>query len=262
MLPEVCPINMPPARLILPSRVNQNESSNREVLLVLTGLRSKLTYANVMATIAVFLVLTGIGFAVAKLPKRSVGAKQLKNGAVHTKKIHANAVNASKIKSGAVGRSEIASGAVSTSEISNQAVTRNKIADSAIPLLGTLRSGQTLRGVFNIGAGANGTVFRDGQSFQFPLNNAPSAPAANIIDASVASPAFTSNCSGLSGGNNQTPLSAAGQLCVYITFKSVEFSTLAFDSGALTRLGFGLTATFGSGDTTNQVRGQWAVTAP
>jgi hypothetical protein len=230
---------------------------------VLKRLRSKLTYANVMATIAVFLVLTGIGFAVAKsLPKKSVGKRQLKNGAVTSKKIHKDAVVASKIKSSAVGRSEIASGAVSTSEISNQAVTRAKIADSAIPLLGTLRSGQTLRGSFNIGAGANGTVFRDGQSFQFPLNNAPAGPSANVIDASVASPVFTSNCNGLSGGNNQTPNAAAGQLCIYITFKSVEFSSLAIDSGALTRLGFGLTATFGTGDTSNQVRGLWAVTAP
>jgi hypothetical protein len=225
---------------------------------VLTRLRSKLTYANVMATIAVFLVLTGIGFAVAKLPKRSVGARQLKNGAVHTKKIHKNAVNASKIKTGAVGRSEIASGAVATSEISNQAVTRNKIANSAIPLLGTLRSGQTLRGVFNLGGDT--TTARDGQTFQFPLNNAPTANS--VIDASVASPAFTSNCNGLSGGNNQTPNAAAGQLCVYITFSAGTTPTLTIDSGALTRLGFGLTASFLTAAPANQIRGQWAVTAP
>jgi hypothetical protein len=231
---------------------------------MLKRLRSKLTYANVMATIAVFLVLTGIGFAVAKLPKRSVGARQLKNGAVHTKKIHKNAVNASKIKSNAVGRSEIASGAVSTSELSNQSVTRSKIADSAIPLLGTLRTGQTLRGSFNLGGdtGAAAPTFRDGQSFQFPLNNAPSAPAANVIDASVPSPTFTSNCSGIGGGNGQTPNAAAGQLCVYITFSSGTTPALTVDQGALTRLGFGLTGTWGTGAAGNQIRGQWAVTAP
>ena len=228
---------------------------------MLTRLRSKLTYANVMATIAVFLVLTGIGFAVAALPKKSVGKRQLKNGAVTSKKIRKNAVTSPKIKSGAVGRSEIASGAVSTSEISNKAVTRNKIADSAIPLLGTLRSGQTVRGVFNLGGDV--TTARDSHSFQFPLNNAPSAPAANVIDASVASPAFTSSCSGLSGGNNQTPLAAAGQLCVYITFSNGTTPTLTIDSGALTRLGFGLTASWGGVPVSgNQIRGQWAVTAP
>jgi hypothetical protein len=227
---------------------------------VLMRMRSKLTYANVMATIAVFLVLTGISFAVAKLPKKSVGPKQLKNGAVHTKKIHKDAVNASKIKTGAVGRSEIASGAVATSEISNKAVTRNKIADSAIPLLGTLRTGQTLRGVFNLGGDV--TEARSAETFQFPLSNAPSAPAANVIDTTLATPAFTSNCSGIGGGNGQTPNAAGGQLCVYITFKSGTAPALAIDSGALTRLGFGLTGTWTGGVAGNQIRGQWAVTAP
>jgi hypothetical protein len=215
-----------------------------------------------MATIAVFLVLTGVGFAVAKLPKRSVGPKQLRNGAVHTKKIHKDAVNASKIKAGAVGRSEIANGAVGSGEIANQAVTRNKIADSAIPLLGTLRTGQTLRGSFDLGGGPGATSFRNGQSFQFPLNNAPSGPTANVIDASVASPAFTANCTGLSGGNGQTPNAAAGQLCVYITFKSANFTALTIEPGALTRLGFGLLADFSAASAGNQVIGQWAVTAP
>jgi hypothetical protein len=230
---------------------------------VLTRLRSKLTYANVMATIAVFLVLTGIGFAVANLPKRSVGARQLKNGAVHTKKIHKNAVNASKIKTGAVGRSEIASGAVATSEISNQAVTRNKIANSAIPLLGTLRTGQTLRGAFNVGGGpaAAGNEAHQGYSFQFPLNNTPTGGAANVIDASVASPAFTSSCGGLSGGNNQTPLAAAGQLCIYITGKS-NLTATPVELENTSPLGFGLVANSGAAGTEYLATGFWAVTAP
>jgi hypothetical protein len=231
---------------------------------MLKRIRSKLTYANVMSTVAIFMVLTGIGFAVAKsLPKNSVGKRQLKKGAVTTKKLRNDAVTAPKIKSNAVGRSEIAAGAVGTGEIANQAVTRQKIADSAIPLIGTLRTGQTLRGSFNLGGGEGGAVAqtnRDGETFQFPLNNPPSANT--VIDASGASPAFTSNCNGLSGGNQQTPNAAAGQLCVYITFKSANFTSLAVDSGALTRLGFGLTGDFTSGATTSQVRGLWAVTAP
>ncbi len=242
---------------------------------MLKRLRSKLTYANVTATIAIFLTLTGVGFAIAKLPRGSVGPKQLKNGAVHSRKIHKNAVNATKIRSGSVGRSELANGAVGSGKMSNSAVitkklangavTRAKVDAGAIPFLGTLNSGDTLRGSFNIGGGEGGAgaqVVRDGETFQFPLLNAPSGPAANVIDASVASPAFTSACSGLSGGNNQTPNAAPGQLCVYITFPSANFTSLAIDPGALTRLGFGLTADFSSGATTSQIRGQWAVTAP
>jgi hypothetical protein len=62
-------------------------------------LRSKLTYANVVATLALFLVVAGGGAIAATkvLPKNSVGTKQLKN----------NAVTAAKIKNGAVGGSKL-----------------------------------------------------------------------------------------------------------------------------------------------------------
>ena len=45
-------------------------------------IRGKLTYANVMATIAVFIALGGAGYAAIKLPENSVGTPQLKKGAV------------------------------------------------------------------------------------------------------------------------------------------------------------------------------------
>ncbi len=51
----------------------------------------KLTYANVMASLAVFLVLGG-ATAIAALGKNTVGTKQLKNNAVTAKKVKKNAV--------------------------------------------------------------------------------------------------------------------------------------------------------------------------
>lgn len=239
---------------------------------MLTRLRSKLTYANVMATIAVFLVVTGVGFAVAALPKKSIGPKQLKNGAVHSKQIHRNAINASKIRRGAVGRSDLANGAVGSGKISNSAVitkklangavTRAKIDDAALPLLATLRTGQTLRGMYDIGG--NNTIAgtaHGGTTFQFPLENQASAPTSNIIDLVADPNGTTANCPGLSGGNNQTPQAAAGQLCVYITGKTnIDPSPpMAFES--VTRLGFGLLVNSDvNGDFV--ASGQWAVTAP
>jgi hypothetical protein len=68
-------------------------------------LRGKLTYANVMATIAVFLVLAGgTAFAAkeALLPKNSVGAKQLKKGAVTPAKL---SLKAKKVLTAAIGPS-------------------------------------------------------------------------------------------------------------------------------------------------------------
>ena len=44
--------------------------------------RPKLTYANVMATIAVFLALGGASYAATQLPKNSVTTKQIKQGSI------------------------------------------------------------------------------------------------------------------------------------------------------------------------------------
>ena len=65
-------------------------------------IRKRLTYANVMSSIAVFLVLGGATAIAAGLAKNSVGSKQLKKNAVTTAKIKNNAVTTAKIKNGAV----------------------------------------------------------------------------------------------------------------------------------------------------------------
>ncbi len=63
-------------------------------------LRKRLTYANVMSSIAVFVVLGGAAVAASQLPKNSVGKKQLKNNAVTTAKIKKNAVTTKKMQEG------------------------------------------------------------------------------------------------------------------------------------------------------------------
>lgn len=50
-------------------------------------LRAHLTYANVTATLALFLALGGVSWAAVTLPKGSVGPSQLRNGAVGEKKL-------------------------------------------------------------------------------------------------------------------------------------------------------------------------------
>src|SRR5262245_29879075 len=66
------------------------------------AVRKRLTYANVMSSIAVFVVLGGAAFAATKIPKKSVGAKQLKANAVTAKKIKKSAVTKAKLAKGAV----------------------------------------------------------------------------------------------------------------------------------------------------------------
>jgi hypothetical protein len=51
-------------------------------------LLGRLSYANVMATVAVFIALGGVGYAATRLPPNSVGSKQIKRAAVTPAKLN------------------------------------------------------------------------------------------------------------------------------------------------------------------------------
>lgn len=70
---------------------------------MLARLRSCLSYANVMATIAVFVALGGGAYAAFKLPANSVGSRQLKNSAVTPKKVARATIKLFKGQKGAPG---------------------------------------------------------------------------------------------------------------------------------------------------------------
>lgn len=93
--------------------------------------RKRLTYANVMSSIAVFLVIGG-GAAFAALGKNTVGTPQLKKNAVKVGKIGPEAVRAGKLAKNAVPTNRLRDNAVSTDKIGNLAVTSGKIADEAV----------------------------------------------------------------------------------------------------------------------------------
>jgi hypothetical protein len=61
------------------------------------------TYANVMATVAVFIALGGASYAATQLPKNSVGSAQLKSGAVTPPKLSAAAKQALRGETGPQG---------------------------------------------------------------------------------------------------------------------------------------------------------------
>ena len=65
------------------------------------SVRKRLTYANVMSSIAVFLVVAGgTALAASQLGKNTVGPKQLKENAVTATKIKDGAVTAGKLSRG------------------------------------------------------------------------------------------------------------------------------------------------------------------
>jgi hypothetical protein len=69
---------------------------------MLRTFRSRLTYANIVATLALVVALSGGAYAAAALPRNSVGAKQLRNNAVTRVKIKNRAVSGAKIAANAV----------------------------------------------------------------------------------------------------------------------------------------------------------------
>lgn len=94
-------------------------------------LKRRLTYANVMSSIAVFLVLGGAtALAASQLGKNSVGGAQLKRNAVTAAKIKKNAVTSTKIKKDAITGSKIKDGSIGGADINagstsfSQVVTR------------------------------------------------------------------------------------------------------------------------------------------
>jgi hypothetical protein len=66
-------------------------------------LRTRLTYANVIATLALFLALGGGAYAATRLPKNSVGSKQLKKDSVTAAKIKNGTVTGAKIDLSSLG---------------------------------------------------------------------------------------------------------------------------------------------------------------
>lgn len=286
----------------------------------------RLTYANVIASLALFIALGGAAVA-AGLPKNSVGPKQIKKGAVTAKAIRSKAVrsgkiapkavtagklgpnavlpgnlgpgiiNTSKLAASAVTAEKIRNNVVTTNKLNNKAVTAAKIAEKGVATgnlaegavttgkladgavtaaklngevlnnVQPLKSGQTLRGVFDLGgteseaeakAGETPPVARDSLTFQQALLN---TPAVSIVPKGGPYPA---QCPGLGGGET-TPAAASGWLCIYATTETNLEGTapIALTIDSVNRLGIGLAAK-AKKETKGDflVAGVWAVTAP
>jgi hypothetical protein len=73
-------------------------------------LRAKLSFANVMSVMAVFIALGGGAYAAVQLEKNSVRSKQIKNGQVKTKDLAGDAVKSPKVANGSLIAEDFAAG--------------------------------------------------------------------------------------------------------------------------------------------------------
>jgi hypothetical protein len=80
---------------------------------MLERVRERMTYANAMATLAMFIALgLGSAWAATELGRNSVGARQIEKNAVKRPEIAKNAVRKAEVRKNAIGTAEVMDGAL------------------------------------------------------------------------------------------------------------------------------------------------------
>ena len=153
-------------------------------------IRKRITYANVMSSLAVFLVLGGGAAVAAGLGKNSVGTGQIKRNAVKVGKLAPEAVRAGKLAKNAVPTNRLRNNAVSNEKIADGAVTEGKIGDGAVTTnkLGdnAVTEGKIANDAITTGKIANDAVTGD-KVKESTLGEVPSAANAQTLDGKSAS---------------------------------------------------------------------------
>jgi hypothetical protein len=217
---------------------------------MLTRIGSRLTYANVMATIGVFLALSGGAYAAAKLPKNSVGSAQIKK----------SAVTSAKVKDGSLASGDFQAGQLPAGPQGPQGLKGDRGVEGPRGADGnpaqfpqTLPSGRTETGVFGIRFTAAGPGVNSDDSIAFPL---PLAAAPSP----VLGPSAT--CTGTA----TNPTAPAGVLCVYFGQESNilqhDVTDASGNAANANKFGAVVDVQSAAGNTDTLARGSWAVTAP
>ena len=97
---------------------------------MLATFRSRLTFANVVSLMALFVALSGGAYALT-IPKASVGAKQLKKNAVTAPKIKRNAVISPKVRNGSLAGADVRNDSLTGDDLDESTIGRVPSADTA-----------------------------------------------------------------------------------------------------------------------------------
>jgi hypothetical protein len=134
---------------------------------MLRAIGKRLTYANVIASLALFLALGGGAVYAASKKANQVGTGKLKQNAVTAGKIKANAVTQTKIRNNAVTSAKLRQGAVSLEKIAagtnvvgtatSTAVAVNGPSAVAVPFSAPLSFTPTAGSVYMLNVEARGT---------------------------------------------------------------------------------------------------------
>lgn len=226
-------------------------------------IRSKLTYANVISTLCLFLLLGGgAAFAATKLAKNSVGTAQLKNGAVTSAKVKSGSLLASNFAAGQLpagpqgvkgetGKEGKEGSPGERGLEGKQGKEGNEGPEgkegSPWTAGGKLPSGKTETGAWSLGLTGEGPGQLVSLSFPLPLTTPIEKANVHFL---AAGEGGTTECPGTA----ENPEALSRNLCIYTVFSEKVTFEESFDfiSGATLILG---TEAGGFGF------GAWAVTA-
>ena len=222
---------------------------------MLSRFRSGLTYANVMATVAVFLSLGGGADAALKLPKNSVGSQQLKKNAVRSSKVKNRSLLAKDFKKGQVPKGPTGPRGVAGSP-------GTSVFSASIP------SGRTVTGSW--GAAGDPGDPASGGFLEVGVSLPVKAPAPlEDVNMGVGQPNASSPDPGCTGSAYQ-PTAPRGKVCVYVlpyvqNVTPTGIQATPMDGGATAqsdRYGFLIAMAPTATAKFVEAYGTWAYTAP
>jgi hypothetical protein len=228
---------------------------------LMARVRRRLTFANVVSLMALFVALSGGAYAVT-IPKRSVGARQLKRNAVTRSKIKNRAVTSSKVKDRSLRAKDFRSGELPAGPTGAKGVQGIQGPQGHAgakgppgPFPGTLSRGITLRGIYAIRFTAQAAFEfqEEGISFGFRFSSAPRAhyvapPPAGVVPAECA------------GGSVDQPEAKPGNICFFSRFRKNEHGNLFVISPTTFGDQIEVEAEEATKDTDDD--GSWAATSP
>lgn len=216
-------------------------------------LRERLTYANVVSTLCLFIVLGGAAYAATALPANSVGTRQLQDEAVTGKKISKRTLRelvkvAGRFVHAPIGRA-------------GPAGARGEIGPAGKNALfgETIAAGSTVTGNWNIYDPSTEASIQQTEALPAPAPVALTDEKVNFQAVAVANDKDES-CS----GDAVTPTAPPGKVCIYPGYGLFSVGALRGEGlhigSSYSKVGF--TISDGATSSTGTAGGTWAYTAP
>jgi hypothetical protein len=246
---------------------------------MLRQLRARLTYANVMASIAVFLAMSGGAYALT-IPRNSVGTRQLRERAVTRSKVATGAIASTQVRDRSLRardflRSDLpagprgasgATGARGSTGSRGSTGARGATGARGESALDPLPTGRTIHGVVgaNLHSPSNDATNDWGVDAVLPVparNNLTDAQVSVNVASAIGAPTTADTDAGCSG-TPALPTAPAGRVCIYVTAATNALTLQGLSAAGATGTPYGFKLVWNSAATGDTfVDAVWAYTA-